>query len=156
MQKRITSNFCQFHGNSTRCRSVLPIRLLIYESLNASMRIRIITLSKRVSISYQQCCGSGCIWASRIHIRTVSHKYGSDSGSFHHHAKLIRKTLILLFCDFFLTFYQCSGSASGSVRQRYGSVPKCHGSTTLLIYRSRMAICWLALADRSDQDDDKN
>ncbi len=37
-----------------------------------------------------------------------------------------------------MTFYQCSGSASGSgsVRQRYGSedsgsVPKCHGSTTL-------------------------
>jgi hypothetical protein len=40
------------------------------------------------------------------------HKYGSRS--FHHQAKVVRKTWFLLFCDFFMTFYQCSGSAFGS------------------------------------------
>ncbi len=40
---------------------------------------------------------------------SISHKYGSGScswsGSFDHEVKIVRKTLILLFCDFFLTFY---------------------------------------------------
>jgi hypothetical protein len=49
-----------------------------------------------------------------------SHKYGSGSGSgsFHHQAKIVRKPSFLLFCDCFMTFYQCSGSTTGS-----GSVP---------------------------------
>ncbi len=71
------------------------------------------------------------LWASRIASGSVSHKYGS--GSFHHQAKIVRNTLISTVYDFFMTFYQCSGyvfgpsgSASGSVRQRYG-----HRSTTL-------------------------
>ncbi len=34
------------------------------------------------------------------------HVFGPPvSGSFYHHAKLVRKTWFLLFCDFFLTFY---------------------------------------------------
>ncbi len=46
-------------------------------------------------------------------------------------AKIVRKTLISMFCDLTFVFYQCSGSASvcfvppgsasGSVIQRYGS-----------------------------------
>jgi hypothetical protein len=35
----------------------------------------------------------------------ISQRYGSGSGSFYHQSKIVRKTLILLFCDFFLTFY---------------------------------------------------
>jgi hypothetical protein len=35
----------------------------------------------------------------------ISHRYGSGSGSFYHQAKIVRKTLIPTFCDFFLTFY---------------------------------------------------
>jgi hypothetical protein len=35
---------------------------------------------------------------------SVCHRYGSGSGSFNHQAKIIRKTLILLFCDFFGDF----------------------------------------------------
>ncbi len=46
--------------------------------------------------------------------RSVNHMYGSDSGFFHHQAKIGRKTLFLLFCDFFMTFYECFASASGS------------------------------------------
>ncbi len=48
------------------------------------------------------------------------HKYGSGSSSgsksFHHQAKIVKKPWLLLFCDFFMTFNQCSRSASaGSV-----------------------------------------
>ncbi len=75
--------------------------------------------------THQQGCGSGaggsvCFWASLIRIRIRSHKYGSGSGSgfFHHQAKIVRKPWFVLFCDFFMTFYQCSGSTTGS-----GSVP---------------------------------
>ncbi len=52
---------------------------------------------------------------------SISHKYGSGSRSrlrILPSSKKERKTLIstVLFCDFFMTFYQCSGSASvGSV-----------------------------------------
>jgi hypothetical protein len=35
--------------------------------------------------------------------RPVNQRYGS--GSFHHHAKKQEKPLVLLFCDFFVTFY---------------------------------------------------
>ncbi len=66
---------------------------------------------------------------------SFSHKYGSGSGygsgSFHHQAKIVRKTLILLFCDFFMTFFTSVPDLDlwdpyvfgppGSVRQRYGS-----------------------------------
>jgi hypothetical protein len=45
--------------------------------------------------SKEQFCGSASgsvgsvwFWASRICIRTVSHKFGSGSGPFHHHAKI--------------------------------------------------------------------
>ncbi len=49
----------------------------------------------------RQRCGSGspsgsvgsiCFWASRIRIRIINQRYGS--GSFYHHAKIVRKTLI--------------------------------------------------------------
>jgi hypothetical protein len=35
---------------------------------------------------------------------SISHLYGSGSGSFYHQTKIVRKILILLFCDFFLTY----------------------------------------------------
>jgi hypothetical protein len=35
----------------------------------------------------------------------ISERYRSGPGSFYHQAKIVRKTLILLFCDFFWTFY---------------------------------------------------
>ncbi len=44
-----------------------------------------------------QCSGSVCFWACRIRIRQRE-RYGS--GSFHHQAKLVRKTLILHLYDF--------------------------------------------------------
>ncbi len=38
---------------------------------------------------------------------SISQGYGSGSGSgsFYHQAKMVRKTLIPMFCDFFMTFY---------------------------------------------------
>jgi hypothetical protein len=86
----------------------------------------------------------------------LSHKHGSGSGSLHHQAKILRKTLIstvlwLLFDFLFLKndenvprtsdpdpedpyVFGPPGSSSGSVSQRYGSgsVPTCHESPTLL------------------------
>ncbi len=47
---------------------------------------------------------------------SVSHKYGYGSGSFHIKQKKKEKLEFLLFCNFFLTFYQCSASGSGFVR----------------------------------------
>jgi hypothetical protein len=48
----------------------------------------------------------------------ISHKYGSGSrsgsGSFHHQAKIVRKTRFLLFFDFLMNIYQCFGSGFGS------------------------------------------
>jgi hypothetical protein len=105
-----------------------------------------------------QCCGSGfvasvCFWASRIRIRIrwsqVRIRLQIRLRILPSLIKLVRKPLFPLFCDFFMTFYQCSGSASGSVcvwtsRIRYTevqirgsgsasrSVTKCHGSTTLV------------------------
>ena len=35
----------------------------------------------------------------------TSQRYGSGSGSFYHHAKIVRKTLIPTFLLLFLTFY---------------------------------------------------
>ncbi len=53
-----------------------------------------------VNISIGQCCGSGSaavwsvrFWASRIRIHYKRHRSGSGSGSFYHHAKLVRKPL---------------------------------------------------------------
>jgi hypothetical protein len=34
---------------------------------------------------------------------SVRHKY--ESGSYHHQTKIGRKTLFMLFCNFFMTFY---------------------------------------------------
>jgi hypothetical protein len=71
---------------------------------------------------------------------SVSQRYGSGSCSFYHHAKMLRKPLFLLFCDIFITFYlrkmtqmylqkiisrkivYITGSGSGSIGQRHGSV----------------------------------
>jgi hypothetical protein len=83
------------------------------------------------------------LWPPGSAFGSVSHKYGSGSGSFHHQAKIVKKPLFLLLCDFFMTLYQCSGSASGSVKTEVrirgsGSVPKCHGSTTLLKRRNTL------------------
>jgi hypothetical protein len=36
--------------------------------------------------------------------RSSRTRYGSGSGSFYNQAKIIKKTSILLFCDFFMTF----------------------------------------------------
>jgi hypothetical protein len=79
-----------------------------------------------------QCCGSGSasgsvlFWAYRIRIQIrFSHKYGSGSGSFYHQAKKVRKTLISVFCDFFMTFISVQDpdpyvyGPPGSVRQGY-------------------------------------
>jgi hypothetical protein len=54
----------------------------------------------------QHSCGSGyvgavCFLASRI--RSINTTYGS--GSFHHKAKIVRKTMNPTVCDFFMTFY---------------------------------------------------
>jgi hypothetical protein len=37
--------------------------------------------------------------------RSVSQRYGSGSGSFHHQEKIVSKTFIPYVCDFILTFY---------------------------------------------------
>ncbi len=37
--------------------------------------------------------------------RSTSQRYGSESGSFYHHAKIVRKTLIPTILRLFLTFY---------------------------------------------------
>jgi hypothetical protein len=36
---------------------------------------------------------------------SISQMYGSGSGSLYYQAKMVRKTLIPIVCDFFLTFY---------------------------------------------------
>jgi hypothetical protein len=70
------------------------------------------------TLSQNQCCGSGsesgsgstCFWASRIRTRSISQRsgsgsgFGSSSGSFYHHAKIVRKTLIPTFFLLFLFF----------------------------------------------------
>ncbi len=93
------------------------------------------------SISIFQCCGSESIGSAS---GSISQKYGSGSGSFHHQAKIARPWF-LMFCNFFMTFFifeewcKCTsvqnhqhldpdpwdpyvfgppGSASGSVSQR--------------------------------------
>ncbi len=45
---------------------------------------------------------------------SVGHRYGSGSGSFHHHAKIERETLSSSVLFLLYDFYQCSGSV-GSV-----------------------------------------
>ncbi len=98
-------------------------------------------------ITSKQCCRSGSVSGS------VSHKHGSWSGSFHHQAKRVRKTLISTFfwllCLFIFEEW-CKCTCSGyrwmflglpdphpdplvRVRIRvfgsaFRSVPKCHGS----------------------------
>ncbi len=74
-----------------------------------------------------QCLGSGsglrlvgsvCFWASWIHnspSRSVSHKYGSSSGSFHHQAKIARKTFISTLLWLLYDFLSLKNDASGPV-----------------------------------------
>ncbi len=80
-----------------------------------------------------QCWGSGSASGS------ISHKYWSGSGSFHHQAKIVNKTCFILFCNFLWLFifeelckctivsnlhsdpYVFGPPGSVSVSQRYGS-----------------------------------
>jgi hypothetical protein len=54
----------------------------------------------RLVASYEQCCGSGSTSSSHVFgppgsgSGSTSQRYGSRSGSFYHHAKIVRKTLI--------------------------------------------------------------
>ncbi len=92
---------------------------------------------------FRQCWGSGSgfvFLASRIR----SHKYGSRSvsGSFHHRAKIVRKTwdfycFVTSLCLFIFAVwckkYQCSESAYGSIcfwasRSAFASVSQRYGS----------------------------
>ena len=63
---------------------------------------------------------------------SVSHKYGSGSGSFQHQSKIVRKTsririLCCLASRIRVRIRQTEARILGS-----GSVSKCHGSTTLV------------------------
>ncbi len=65
--------------------------------------------NRNCKILLKQCCGSGsvgsiCFWPPRS--GSISQRYGSRSrsGSFYPPAIIITKTLII-FCDFFMTFY---------------------------------------------------
>ncbi len=84
-------------------------------SLNSGINLRQVVklpkVSRRGRISADQCCGSGsvCFGPPGSASRSVSHKYGS--GSFHHPAKIVRKTLIStvlwLLYDFLPVFWSC-------------------------------------------------
>jgi hypothetical protein len=54
-----------------------------------------------------QCSGSGstCFWGSGSTSQRYGSGFGSGSGSFYHHAKIVRKTLIPSNLWLFLTFY---------------------------------------------------
>ncbi len=66
---------------------------------------------------------------------SVSKRYGSGSGSGYHQAKILRKTLIrtvLWFLYGFLSLKNDVNVASEVQTRGSGSVPRCHGSATLL------------------------
>ncbi len=125
------------------------------------------SFSTKADYCFFQCCGIGSLGSVSFRtsqIRICHYLYGSGSGSFHHQAKIVRKTcydfsLIKLFFVIILkvtkeksriwrririrtriwiwvrnSVVRISGSGSGS-----GFVPTCHGSTTrdfFLLYRA--------------------
>ncbi len=88
-------------------------------------------LGSTLSLGSHQCCGSGsvgfvCFWASQIRIRIRQSQVRIRLWILLSSSKNIKKNLdFYCFVTSFWLFYQCSGSASGSV-------PKCHKSTTLV------------------------
>ncbi len=168
LEKKLSTNLGRFEKSARiYVKRVKPVLLYSWVGKGRCSRVhhanpRNLITCLTLRISQNQCCGSGpgsvCIWASGSASGSVSHKYGSGSGSFHNQANIVRKTLIFavlwLLYDFFPVFRPASGSRSvGSIcfwasririwiRQTEvrirgsgsasGSVPKCHGSTTLL------------------------
>ncbi len=91
--------------------------------------------TKKSKMACYQCCGSRsvCLGPPGSESGSVSHKYRSGSGIFHHQVKIVRKTSISYVCDFLMSFYLWRIIY---MYQRSGS-----GSVCFLASRLRIRIC---------------